>query len=156
MKFLVLLIEWFTFNAPIFGHVHWIISQQCPARLLYWSRYSNQRDYEKILQLTGYNGACYMPVVAGICWLQQHRGGDCLGGGLYSWFRDHVRFSRGYFLQFFPNYNICTAQILLQLNHADLSPNHSGILFGITNTVAATQGFAAPIAIGYITNNNAS
>ena len=40
------------------------------------------------------------------------------------------------------------------MNHGELSPNYSGILFGITNTFASLPGFAAPITFGYITNNN--
>ena len=44
----------------------------------------------------------------------------------------------------------------VQMNHAELSPNYSGILFGITNTVASFSGFLAPIVFGVITTDNVS
>jgi hypothetical protein len=44
--------------------------------------------------------------------------------------------------------------LLFQLNHADLSPNYSGFLCGITNTFASMPGFVAPVLTGILTNNN--
>ena len=43
-----------------------------------------------------------------------------------------------------------------QVNHMDLSPNFAGTLMGITNTVANTAGFLAPMFVGQITNDNVS
>ena len=42
------------------------------------------------------------------------------------------------------------------MNHADLSPNYSGFLMSITNTVASLPGFLAPLLTGVITQGNVS
>ena len=40
------------------------------------------------------------------------------------------------------------------MNYADLSPNYSGILFAISNTIGSCPGFLAPILFGAITYEN--
>ena len=40
------------------------------------------------------------------------------------------------------------------MNHADLSPNYSGFLMSITNTVASLPGFLAPLLTGVVTQGN--
>ena len=40
------------------------------------------------------------------------------------------------------------------MNHADLSPNYSGFLMSVTNTVASLPGFLAPLLTGVITQGN--
>ena len=42
------------------------------------------------------------------------------------------------------------------VNHVDISPNHAGVLMGITNTVANLCGFAAPYVAGLLINQNVS
>ena len=42
------------------------------------------------------------------------------------------------------------------MNHADLSPNYSGFLMSITNTIASIPGFVAPLLTGIITEDNVS
>ena len=37
------------------------------------------------------------------------------------------------------------------INHVDIAPKYSGILFGVTNTAAAATGFVAPYITGIIT-----
>ena len=44
----------------------------------------------------------------------------------------------------------------LQMNYSDLSPNYSGFLMSIGNTVASIPGFVAPLVTGIITEDNAS
>jgi sugar phosphate permease len=41
-------------------------------------------------------------------------------------------------------------------NHVDISPNHAGILMGITNTAANTCGIVAPFVAGLLTNEEAT
>ena len=41
----------------------------------------------------------------------------------------------------------------LQLNHMDLSPNYSGTLMGITNTMSSVTGFITPITSGNVSNS---
>ena len=41
-----------------------------------------------------------------------------------------------------------------QVNHVDLSPNYSGTLMGITNTLANICGFVSPYVTGAITKDN--
>ena len=47
-------------------------------------------------------------------------------------------------------------ELLLQMNYSDLSPNYSGFLMSIGNTVASTPGFVAPLLTGIITEDNVS
>ena len=43
------------------------------------------------------------------------------------------------------------SRFFLQVNHADLSPNFSGTLGGITNTFSNLCGFVTPAVTGLIT-----
>lgn len=45
-------------------------------------------------------------------------------------------------------------ELFFQMNHADLSPNYSGFLMSITNTVASVPGFVAPLITGILTKDN--
>ena len=45
---------------------------------------------------------------------------------------------------------------LFQLSHFDLSPNFSGTLYGIANTLSNICGFVSPTVIGLLTNGNVS
>ncbi|KAL5286728.1 hypothetical protein ACFFRR_008003 [Megaselia abdita] len=40
------------------------------------------------------------------------------------------------------------------LNHIDLSPNHAGLIYGITNTTISLIGLLSPIVIGYIVTDS--
>ena len=42
------------------------------------------------------------------------------------------------------------------MNHVDLSPNYSGTLLGITNTVAKAFGTLPPLIMGILTEGNVS
>lgn len=42
------------------------------------------------------------------------------------------------------------------LNHMDLSPNHAGLIYGITNTAISLVGILSPIVIGSIVTNSVS
>ena len=42
------------------------------------------------------------------------------------------------------------------VNHADLAPNFTGLLFGITNTVANAPGFLAPEMVGAFTKDEST
>ena len=37
------------------------------------------------------------------------------------------------------------------VNHVDIAPAFAGILFGITNSIAAVTGFISPVIVGVIT-----
>ena len=37
------------------------------------------------------------------------------------------------------------------VNHVDIAPQYAGILFGISNSLAAITGFASPVLVGVIT-----
>ena len=37
------------------------------------------------------------------------------------------------------------------VNHVDIAPQYSGILFGISNSIAAVTGFVSPVVVGIIT-----
>lgn len=39
------------------------------------------------------------------------------------------------------------------VNHADIAPKYSPILFGISNSAAAIPGFVAPYVVGLLTQN---
>lgn len=52
--------------------------------------------------------------------------------------------------------DLCKIPTTFQSNHGDLSPNYSGILIGITNSIANTMGFVAPMLIAELTKDNAS
>lgn len=39
-------------------------------------------------------------------------------------------------------------------NIVDLSPNHAGVLLGITGMIGVIPGFVSPVIVGYLTNNN--
>lgn len=41
-----------------------------------------------------------------------------------------------------------------QVNHLDIAPQYSGVLFGITNTFATLPGFLGPLIVGAITDHN--
>lgn len=41
-------------------------------------------------------------------------------------------------------------------NIVDLSPNHAGVLLGISGMVGVLPGFISPVIVGYLTNNNVS
>ena len=49
-----------------------------------------------------------------------------------------------------------TFELFLQMNYSDLSPNYSGFLMSIGNTVASIPGFVAPLVTGIITEDNVS
>ena len=49
-----------------------------------------------------------------------------------------------------------TLELFSQMNYADLSPNYSGFLMSISNTVGSIPGFVAPLVTGIITEDNAS
>jgi ACS family sodium-dependent inorganic phosphate cotransporter-like MFS transporter 5 len=38
------------------------------------------------------------------------------------------------------------------VNHVDIAPQYAGILFGISNSIAAVTGFLAPVVVGVITD----
>lgn len=42
------------------------------------------------------------------------------------------------------------------INHIDLSPNHSGTLMGITNCLSNITGILAPLAVQYIVTDHVS
>lgn len=42
------------------------------------------------------------------------------------------------------------------VNHIDLSPNHSGFLMGITNGISNIGGILAPLAVEFIVTDNVS
>lgn len=42
------------------------------------------------------------------------------------------------------------------VNHIDLSPNHSGFLMGITNGISNISGILAPLAVQFIVTDNVS
>ena len=37
------------------------------------------------------------------------------------------------------------------INHVDIAPQYAGILFGISNSIAAVTGFISPAVVGIIT-----
>ena len=37
------------------------------------------------------------------------------------------------------------------VNHVDIAPQYAGILFGISNSIAAITGFISPVVVGVIT-----
>ena len=39
------------------------------------------------------------------------------------------------------------------VNHVDIAPKFAGILFGISNSLAAVTGFISPVVVGIITEN---
>lgn len=39
------------------------------------------------------------------------------------------------------------------VNHVDIAPTYAGILFGISNSIAALCGVAAPTVVGVLTQN---
>ncbi|XP_055846496.1 putative inorganic phosphate cotransporter [Episyrphus balteatus] len=48
----------------------------------------------------------------------------------------------------------CAAQVIgSSLNHIDLAPDHAGILFGITNTLANAVGIVSPLFVGIIVSD---
>lgn len=46
--------------------------------------------------------------------------------------------------------------VAYNVNHADLAPSFTGLLFGITNTVANAPGFLAPEMVGAFTKNEST
>ncbi|KAL8615137.1 hypothetical protein ACOMHN_054506 [Nucella lapillus] len=40
------------------------------------------------------------------------------------------------------------------VNHVDIAPQYAGILFGISNSIAAITGFLSPVVVGIITDEN--
>lgn len=39
------------------------------------------------------------------------------------------------------------------VNHVDIAPPYAGVLFGISNTIAASTGFISPVVTSYLTPN---
>ena len=47
----------------------------------------------------------------------------------------------------------CCSNVGYNVNHMDLTPNYAGILMGLSNAVAATGGFGAPLIVSALVHD---